>query len=925
MKVLVTGGAGHLGANLLRRLQADGDVSHSRARAARATTTRASPRLASRWSTATCAISTRCARPCKGIDRIYHVAAQISTVAGKEQRALPEQRHRHQEPPAGGARKPAAGASSSPAASAPPAATPTARPPTRRCRSTRSSTTCRTRCRSRRSSSSACAPSPKGRTWSSPRRAPSSGRTTTCRRAWARVLCDFANGKLRAYIPGGFEFVAARDICEGHVLAMQKGRTGHKYIISSGFQSMDDIMGIMERVTGKQAPAPPAGVGDGGDRADDAARAVDAVSVADAAPDAGRDPHPAAGAQAPIRARRGASSASRRRRTRTPCARPTNSSSRAARSQRRAQASRRADGHDDARRPTKRAPPIDSLARAYEFLAEMQHPTGYWEAEMVWNSMLLSQWVIVQKIVGRLDAIPDDTRARILKQYEITRTPEGGWGMHGEGGPYVFMTALAYVALRLLGLPPEHPLCAPARDWLQSQPGGVRAIPTWGKFWLSMLGLYEYEGVNPIPPELFLLPDWVPLHPNNYYCHTRYIYLGIAYLYGRRFKCEIGADSRRAPSRIIWLRIWRDRFRDAPPRYRAERSARAAEPAAARHLRRARRSTRSTRCALLRERALRHCFERIVYEQEASRGQGLVAGQWAARLPGALRRAPSALRVVAAGDGVVEVGGRGRGHPLLRRALDLVGHGVRHARDAGGAGARGRRADAVGGAAQGVRLAARRADAGASCRRLRARAARADRRRLVLLRRRAPLGGERLHRRGDDGAARGARRRRAHRRRSARIADERLEAAARFILRRQNERRRLRQLRVAPRQRDPRVHQPVGDVRQLHDRALVHRVHGVVRGRAGALSRALPGDAARRDRSRRSRAASRCLRSRQLADGSYLGFWGVNFTYAIFHVVEALRAAGVPATDPAIARAIEWLLAQAEARRRLGRALEERA
>jgi lanosterol synthase len=50
------------------------------------------------------------------------------------------------------------------------------------------------------------------------------------------------------------------------------------------------------------------------------------------------------------------------------------------------------------------------------------------------------------------------------------------------------------------------------------------------------------------------------------------------------------------------------------------------------------------------------------------------------------------------------------------------------------------------------------------------------------------------------------------------------------------------------------------------------------------------------------------VRSRQLPDGSYVGFWGVNFTYAIFHVTEALLAAGVPATDPAIARAAEWLL-----------------
>ncbi|HWE26902.1 MAG TPA: prenyltransferase/squalene oxidase repeat-containing protein, partial [Polyangia bacterium] len=268
------------------------------------------------------------------------------------------------------------------------------------------------------------------------------------------------------------------------------------------------------------------------------------------------------------------------------------------------------------------SPSNDSLQRAYEFLAELQHPTGYWEGEMVWSSMLLSQWVIVQKIVGRLDAVPDDTRARILKQYEVTRTPEGGWGMHGEGGPYVFMTALGYVALRLLGLPPEHPLCAPARDWLQSQPGGVRAIPTWGKFWLSMLGLYEYEGVNPIPPELFLLPDWVPLHPNNYYCHTRYIYLGIAYLFGRRFKCEIG-PIRDELRRELYACEYGDidfsmhRHDIAPTDLHVRPSA----PLRAIYDTLHRYEKRPVR--LVRERALRHCFSRIVYEQEASRGQGL--------------------------------------------------------------------------------------------------------------------------------------------------------------------------------------------------------------------------------------------------------------------------------------------------------------
>jgi nucleoside-diphosphate-sugar epimerase len=69
-----------------------------------------------------------------------------------------------------------------------------------------------------------------------------------------RTLTDFANGRLRAYIPGGFEFVAARDIVEGHVLAMQKGRSGQRYILSTKFLTVDELLGIFERVTGRRRP-----------------------------------------------------------------------------------------------------------------------------------------------------------------------------------------------------------------------------------------------------------------------------------------------------------------------------------------------------------------------------------------------------------------------------------------------------------------------------------------------------------------------------------------------------------------------------------------------------------------------------------------------------------------------------------------------
>lgn len=69
-----------------------------------------------------------------------------------------------------------------------------------------------------------------------------------------QTLIDFANGKLRAYVPGGFEFVSGADIADGHVRAMERGRSGQKYIISTEFLTVDEIMDIWEEVTGRKRP-----------------------------------------------------------------------------------------------------------------------------------------------------------------------------------------------------------------------------------------------------------------------------------------------------------------------------------------------------------------------------------------------------------------------------------------------------------------------------------------------------------------------------------------------------------------------------------------------------------------------------------------------------------------------------------------------
>ena len=69
-----------------------------------------------------------------------------------------------------------------------------------------------------------------------------------------RVIRDFANRKLNAYLPGGFEFVAASDLVHGHLLAMRQGRSGQRYIVSSDFLTVDALMDMLARITGVPKP-----------------------------------------------------------------------------------------------------------------------------------------------------------------------------------------------------------------------------------------------------------------------------------------------------------------------------------------------------------------------------------------------------------------------------------------------------------------------------------------------------------------------------------------------------------------------------------------------------------------------------------------------------------------------------------------------
>ncbi len=177
-------------------------------------------------------------------------------------------------------------------------------------------------------------------------------------------------------------------------------------------------------------------------------------------------------------------------------------------------------------------------ARAVARLAAQQKPTGAVAGEVIWNTMLVAQYVILCHIVGH--RIPPARAARVERYLEQNVRADGGWGMHPQSESYLFHTVLAYVALRLLGRAADDPLLVAARRWIHGH-GGVPQLPTWGRVWLAMLELYPWDQVQPIAPELWLQPDASPTHPRRFYCHLRLIYLGLSYVYGKQLTADPSA------------------------------------------------------------------------------------------------------------------------------------------------------------------------------------------------------------------------------------------------------------------------------------------------------------------------------------------------------------------------------------------------
>jgi dihydroflavonol-4-reductase len=69
-----------------------------------------------------------------------------------------------------------------------------------------------------------------------------------------KIIVDYLNGRMPAYLDTGLNLIHVKDVAAGHLLALEKGRVGEKYILGNRNLTLAEIFGLLEDIS--QIPAP---------------------------------------------------------------------------------------------------------------------------------------------------------------------------------------------------------------------------------------------------------------------------------------------------------------------------------------------------------------------------------------------------------------------------------------------------------------------------------------------------------------------------------------------------------------------------------------------------------------------------------------------------------------------------------------------
>lgn len=185
---------------------------------------------------------------------------------------------------------------------------------------------------------------------------------------------------------------------------------------------------------------------------------------------------------------------------------------------------------------TAETPALGALRAAREHLLSLQEPGGWWKAELQTNVTMDAEDLLLRQFLG---IRTDRETAEAARWIRSQQRSDGTWA-NFHGGPGDLSTTVeAYVALKLAGDVPTAEHMVTAQRWIVAQ-GGLEATRVFTRIWLALFGEWSWDALPEMPPEVVLLPPWVPMNIADWGCWARQTIVPLTVVCSTRPRRELG-------------------------------------------------------------------------------------------------------------------------------------------------------------------------------------------------------------------------------------------------------------------------------------------------------------------------------------------------------------------------------------------------
>lgn len=150
----------------------------------------------------------------------------------------------------------------------------------------------------------------------------------------------------------------------------------------------------------------------------------------------------------------------------------------------------------------------DAIGRTRDYLFSIQNDDGFWCGELEGDTILENEYILLLTHLGQAKSEKAIRCANYIRQQQL---PDGGWAIFPGGPLEISASVKSYFALKIVGDSPDAEHMVRARKAILAA-GGAEKVNSFTRFYLALLGVLTYEQCPAVPPEVILLPKWMPFN-----------------------------------------------------------------------------------------------------------------------------------------------------------------------------------------------------------------------------------------------------------------------------------------------------------------------------------------------------------------------------------------------------------------------------